>query len=133
MPKPEPRKSRPRYDRATFAPADIFAVYGERPRCFLTSTWQFAELHHILGRGYDHGAHKGTEERAFFSSIFNCAPLNRDIHKGPYRDHPLMRRLLLEIARKHVMNAIAGGAYELSGYDRDFLRFAGEWLAENPV
>ena len=120
-------------DLANFRPQDILTVYGERPRCFLSGVWQFCDGHHILGRGYDHGARKTSGDRQLFSSIFNFAPLNRDIHQGPQRDATEMRWLLLRLARRNVLESIRRGAYEITELDDRFLAFAERWRQDNPA
>jgi len=66
-----------------------------------------------------------------FSSVFNCAPLQRNVHNSPLINQPLMRALLLQTARKHVMNAVGCGSYELNDHDRAFLLFSDEWIRDN--
>ena len=107
-------------DSAAFREKDVIAIWGERPHCVLTGVWQFCDLQHVLGRG-------GKHNRNISSSILNSVPLQRDIHKGPYRDHPLMRKLFLEITRKRVMNYVMLGEYELTDRDKEFLAYADEW------
>jgi len=126
IPKIKGISSKHAIDAAKFNQIDIEAIYGDRPRCFLTGLWQFCDLHHIMGRGYKYGFNKRIDERAMFSSVFNCGLLNRDIHNGPYRDAPEMRNLLLRIARKNIMDAVIAGRYVLNENDEAFLAFLGE-------
>ncbi len=108
------------------------AVYGDSPQCFLTLSLQLVDAHHLLGRSYVHGFRPKNPDRKLFSSILNFVPLRRDIHDGPHRDSPEMRRLFLRFARKKVAEAVRNGSYELKQLDNDFLVFAEQWLAENP-
>ena len=102
-------------DPAAFAGKDVEAVWGSPIHCVLTGIWQFCDQQHIMGRG-------GKYDRDIHSSIFNMIPLNRDIHKGSYRDHPLMRVLFLNIARSKIHEAEMRGEYECTDNDRDFLK-----------
>lgn len=114
-----------RIDPAAFRQADILSIHGERPRCLVTGLWQWTEGHHILGRGYAHGAGLKSDNRKIFSSIFNCAPLHRDVHNGSRINRPSFRAFLLDVVHELVMNAVAAGAYELSDIDREFLKVYG--------
>ena len=118
-------------DPASFRNGDVEAVYHGRALCPLTLHWQFVDPHHILGRGEDFGIKKDDPRRYLLSSILNFAPLQRDVHKGPRRDHPYMRALLLEAAAKKVQEAIVKGYYALTVLDRDFLSLADEWKKRN--
>jgi len=120
-------------DPAAFRPRDVHAVYGERPKCWITLHWQFVDAHHILGRGYVNGYRPNDVQRKMFSSVFNFCPLQRDIHKGPQKDSPEMRHLFLRLAREHVMQAVSEGRYELRPEDEAFLAFADNWISNNPV
>lgn len=116
-------------DTASFHQQDIEAVYGPMPLCVLTLKTS-PDLQHIIGRGYTFG-YRG--DRSMFSSVFNCIPLTREIHAGPLRDSPELRRLFLRVARERVMNAVGLGSYEIKERDRRFLGFADSWLASNPL
>ena len=102
-------------DLADFRDGDIEAIWGTPRRCVLTGIWQFCDGQHIMGRGGEHN-------REVHSSIFNFIGLNRDIHKGGYRDHPLMRVLFLNIASAKILEAATSGIYEITDSDRDFLK-----------
>jgi hypothetical protein len=54
----------------------------------------------------------------------NSIPIEREIHAGPLRDHPLERRLFLDLARAAVMEAVGQREYELTENDRAFLALA---------
>ncbi len=114
-------------DPAAFRRQDVQLVYGERPRCAFTMLWQFVDAHHILGRGFQAGCRKSSPDRCIFSSIYNFAPLQRDVHKGPLRDHPLVRLVLLDRAAEYVREAIRRGHYEETDLDREFLAYAEAW------
>lgn len=115
-------------DIASFRPYDVQSVYGERYHCLMTGIWQFCDLSHILGRS---GLKMDDPRRKLYSSIFNCAPLNRDIHKGPLRDHRGVRLALLEQAERKVREAVNRGHYEISDLDEHFLRLIRDpWLKE---
>lgn len=115
-------------DAANFLPKDIDAVYSDRPKCLLTLLWQWSDPSHILGRGELFGINKGDPRRTIFSSIYNLAPLQRDIHGGPHRDHRYMRLLLLELCEEKVREAIRDGKYEKTPIDEDFLMFRDSWI-----
>ena len=117
-------------DTASFRREDISAVYGEIPLCVLTLKHESVECHHALSRGYTFG-YRG--DRSMFSSVFNCIPLTREIHAGPLRDSPELRRLFLRVARERVMNAVGLGSYEIKERDRRFLGFADSWISNNPL
>jgi len=74
-------------------------------------------------RGEAFGIKKDDPRRAIFSSPFNFIPLDRDVHKGPYRDHTLVRRLFLEIAKEKVMSAVRDGRYQMDAPGRRLLGF----------
>jgi hypothetical protein len=118
-------------DAATFPFPAISAVFGPIPLCTFTLE-RGCELHHILGRGELFGARKGSQERSHFSSPLNCCPILPAIHKGPLRDHRLMRQLFLEKARERVLNAAALGEYTLTDDDRAFLQISSQWSSDNP-
>ncbi len=120
-------------DNAQPRPQDIISIYGERPHCILTNLWQFVDVAHILGRGYDFGIGTKSKDRKIFSSVLAVIPLSRDIHKGPYRDSVEMRHLFLRVAREHVMNSVALGEYELRPVDTAFMAFADKWKLSNSI
>jgi hypothetical protein len=106
---------------------------GEQAPSPLAARWARTRAKaHILGRGEDFGVKKSDAYRTVFSSVYNFAPLQRDFHKGPRRDHPLMRRLFLEIAKEKVDEAVRRGDYQLTLIDTDFLELAEKWLAAHP-
>jgi hypothetical protein len=110
---------------------ELRAIWYELPCCVVTLRHDLIDPQHILGRGQDFGIKKDDPRREWFSSVFNIVPLARIVHEGPVRDHPLMRRLFLEIARKHVMNAVLAGRYVLQEKDERFLSEVAEpWLAQ---
>jgi hypothetical protein len=115
-------------DPASFKEPDVLRLLGPTPLCVLTLSYE-VELHHILGRGELFGFGWPDPERAYFSSLLNCAPLVRMVHHGPKRDHPYMRRMLLEEARTRVMEAVGQREYELSANDRGFLKICDKWLS----
>jgi len=114
-------------DLAAFRPDDIFLIYGDRPRCFFTLLHQWVDAHHILGRGFQAGVRKSNPDREIFSSPYNFAPLQRDVHNGPLRDHPLVRLVLLDKAAEKVNEAVRRGSYEQTELDLRFLSYAEEW------
>lgn len=80
------------------------AVFGNSPRCSLTRERKATDRHHVLGRGMLFGIRPDDARRHLFSSVYNCAVLDRAVHQGGYRDHPSMRALLLEIAAEKVQS-----------------------------
>jgi hypothetical protein len=144
VPKPEPRGKKPRKpirrsaikrrvtkDPAAIRQADVFAVYGFDIRCVFT-TARVIELHHILGRGELFGIKMDDLRRELLSSVFNVAPLIREIHQGPLRDNRYMRHMFLGLAEQRVMNAVGAGQYTLTDIDRGFLALAKTWKRKNP-
>jgi hypothetical protein len=73
----------------------------------------------------------GDPRRRLFGSVYNCAVLDRAVHRGGYRDHPYVRALLLEIAAEKVREAVVRGRYVVSARDAEFLAFARSWLTEH--
>lgn len=108
------------FELSDFRRGNLIAVYGPSPLCFHTAhpsiVGQPVDPHHILGRGK-----KG--QRDIMSSVFNHAPLRRDIHKGPLRDSPDQRGVYLRVACSHVMNAVGQGKYSLNDIDRAFIAY----------
>lgn len=119
-------------DNAAFDRQDAECVLGPRPTCCITGG-QHVDLHHILGRGFDHGARPGDEERAKFGSLYNCVPLCPEVHHGPMRDSVEMRWLFLRLAAKRVEQAVIYNGYRMNGRDERFLEFVKIWKESHPV
>jgi hypothetical protein len=124
-----PLKKRAAPDPAVFRDADVRAVFGTCPRCPLTGEQKAVDRHHVLGRGQLFGMRPGDPRRHVFGSVYNCAVLDRAVHKSGYRDHPYVRALLLEIAAEKVREVVVSGRYVVSARDAEFLAFARSWLA----
>lgn len=120
-------------DNASFRQADVEACYGNRPRCILSGTWQWVDGHHVLGRGELFGIKPGDRRRWLLSSIFNFAPIHRDIHNFGTKDHPELRHFFLRMARERVAEAHHKGSYQITALDKEFLALAADWMLDNPV
>jgi hypothetical protein len=116
------------YDPASFDEEQKQAVYppGIR-RCFITAKAGQADAHHVLGRGNFFGIRLADPRRKLFSSIYNLAWLDRDVHNGPARDDYRLRDYFLERARKEIQLAIIKKEYEATEIDREFLALAEKW------
>lgn len=118
-------------DPAAFKNAELQAIHGTQPSCFLTRGRKQLDKHHIFSRGELFGIKPSDPERYLFSSPYNCGIIENAFHVGGYRDHHYMRALLLEITKKKVQEAIIKKQYVATMRDRDFLALAEQWLAQH--